>query len=213
MRKSFITFALLFVFAFSGSTQDPPAAGKNGLTYGLPRINKNDWMLGGRGKLSFSSQNYINDEKIKETSFRLSPRIGYFVADRWAIGLSPSFEAGSTEIPSYGKDKYNELGLGINSRYYLMENKNKTNFFAEAGYSFGGAQFNDDDRIGVNGYNLGLNFVYFKNPFVALELGFEYGSKKYEDEDERINKFGLCAGLQIHLDPCGRRREPMISKL
>lgn len=45
--------------------------------------------------------------------------------------------------------------------------------------------------------------MYFINGHVGLDTGFDYNSKKYKDEDERMNRFGLCAGLQIHLDPYG----------
>ena len=170
----------------------------------LPRINANNWYVGGKTKLSFSSQNYL-DDKIKETMFRFSPNIGYFPIDRWGVSLSPAFETQTNEYPNLPELKYNEFSLGLETRYYLLPNKQHTNFFVSGGYELGSYKYDsDDDRTGFNRFNIGASFVYFKNPHVGLELGFEYGSKKYENEDERINRFGLCAGLQIHLDPCGK---------
>ena len=170
----------------------------------LPCINQNNWYVGGKTKLNFTSQNYLNDEKIKTSMFRFSPTIGYFVADRWGVDFSPSFESQSTEYPNLPKEKYNEFSLGLGSRYYLMPNKQNTNFFVHAGFEFGSYKSdNYDERFGFNSYNAGASFVYFKNRHVGLEIGLDYRSKKYEEEDDRISSIGLCAGLQIHLDPCG----------
>jgi hypothetical protein len=171
----------------------------------FPRINQNNWYVGGKTKLSFSSQEYAGD-KIKESSFRFNPNIGYFPIDRWGISLSPGYETQTTEYPNMPESKYNEFSLGLETRYYLMPNKQNTNFFLSAGYNVGSYKYdNDPERTSFNRYNFGASFVYFKNPHVGLEIGFDYGSRKYEEE-ERINRFGLCAGLQIHLDPCGRNR-------
>jgi len=171
----------------------------------LPCIDQNNWYVGGKTKLSFTSQNYLNDEKIKTSMFRFSPDIGYFPIDRWGIDLSPSFETQTTEFPSLPKQKYNEFSLGLGTRYYLMPNKQNTNFFVHGGFEFGSYKYeNDNDRTGFNSFNAGASFVYFKNRHVGLEIGLDYGSKKYEGEDDRISSIGLCAGLQIHLDPCGK---------
>jgi len=171
----------------------------------LPCINQNNWYVGGKTKLSFTSQNYLNDEKIKTSMFRFSPDIGYFPIDRWGIDLSPAFETQTTEYPGVPKQKYNEFSVGLGTRYYLMPNKQNTNFFVHAGYEFGSYKYeNDNDRTGFNSFNAGASFVCFKNRHVGLEIGLDYASKKYEGEEERINRIGLCAGLQIHLDPCGK---------
>lgn len=197
MRKYlFITTALIAFGSLQAQNDDLDL---------LPRINATNWYVGGKTKLSFSSQNYL-DDKIKETMFRFSPNIGYFPIDRWGVSLSPGFETQTNEYPNLPKVKYNEFSLGLETRYYLLPNKQNTNFFVSGGYELGSYKYeSDDERTGFNRFNLGASFVYFKNPHVGLELGVEYGSKKYEDEDERINRFGLCAGLQIHLDPCGKR--------
>ncbi len=46
----------------------------------------------------------------------------------------------------------------------------------------------------------------FLNRNVAVEIGFDYSSFKYEDEDDRSSRFGLCAGFQVYLDPCSKTR-------
>ena len=139
----------------------------------LPRINANNWYVGGKTKLSFSSQNYL-DDKIKETMFRFSPNIGYFPIDRWGVSLSPAFETQTNEYPNLPELKYNEFSLGLETRYYLLPNKQHTNFFVSGGYELGSYKYDsDDDRTGFNRFNIGASFVYFKNPHVGLELGIE----------------------------------------
>ena len=64
----------------------------------------------------------------------------------------------------------------------------------------------DDDRISYNSYNLGLSMACFLNKHISLELGVEYSSKKYEDEDSRVNRIGLCAGFQMHFS-CEKKKK------
>lgn len=169
------------------------------------QIGAGNWMVGGKGKLGFSSYEIYPGEKQKETSFRLSPNLGYFPVDNWAIGMSLGLEFSKTKFMGE-EDKYNELGLGIFSRYYFLPKTQKVNIFGEAGFNFGGAKYEDEDRTSFNRYNLGVSMACFINPHTAFELGFDYSSRKYEDDDERYNMFGLCGGFQIHLDPCSKKK-------
>lgn len=172
------------------------------LTAAFTQINAHQWLVGGKGKLSFTSQDYLND-KIKESTFRLSPNIGYFPKDKWAIGINLDFESSTYEFPGNNKEKYNEIGAGIFSRYYFLDKIRKTNIFVDGGYNIGGYKYDtDDERTNYNKFMLGLAAAFFINQHVAFELGIDYSSRKWEDENERINRFGLCGGFQIHLDPC-----------
>ncbi len=84
-------------------------------------IEKGSWLAGGKTKLSFTSEPYFNNEKIKTSSFRFSPNLGYFVADQWAIGGKLDFETSSTKFGNMDPEKYNDIGLGIMTRYYFLE--------------------------------------------------------------------------------------------
>jgi outer membrane protein assembly factor BamA len=172
-------------------------------------IQKGNFLGGGKGKLSFSSQDYLG-EKLKETNFMIRPSLGYFPADQWALGLNLNFESSKVKLDDTELGKSNELGAGLWTRYYFLPETKKTNFFGEAGFNFGGAKEDDDDRISYNSYNLGLSMAHFINGHIALELGLDYSSKKYEDEDERLNRFGLCAGFQMHFDPCNKKKNTTI---
>ncbi len=170
-------------------------------------IVKGSWLAGGKTKLAFSSEPYIGDEKIKTTSFRFSPNIGHFIADQWAIGGKLDFETSSTKFGNMDPEKYNDMGLGIFTRYYFLEATQRTNFFGEAGFSIGSYKYDDDEeRNGYNNFNLALAMALFLNRNVAIEIGFDYSSFKYEDEDDRSSRFGLCAGFQAYLDPCSKSK-------
>jgi len=166
------------------------------------QIDAHQWLVGGKTKLSFTSQDFMGD-KIKETDFRFRPNVGFFPVDKWAVGVNLDFEASSYEYPGSPKQKYNEIGAGLFTRYYFLDKTKKTNLFAEAGFNVGGYKYDtDDERTNYNKLNIGVSTAIFLNRHVALEIGVDYSTRKWEDEDERINRFGLCGGFQIHLDPC-----------
>ena len=169
-------------------------------------IQKGNFLGGGKGKLTFSSQDYLG-EKYKETHFMIRPSIGYFIINQWAVGLNLDVETTTIKLDDDKLGKSNDMGAGIWTRYYVLPAIKKINFFGEAGFNMGGVKEDDDDRINYNSINLGFSMACFLNRNVALELGVEYSTKKYEDEDEPINRFGLCAGFQIHF----RKRNPVPS--
>ena len=180
------------------------------LSYAQPPylIQKGDFLGGGKGKLSFSSQDYFG-EKYKETNFMLRPNLGYFVMDQWALGLNLNFESTKIKLDNTEIGKSNEFGAGLWTRYYILPETKRTNFFGEAGYNIGGYKDDDQERINYNSYNLGFSMAHFMNAHIAFELGFDFSSKKYEDEDERINRFGLCAGFQMHFRCHGDKKPRM----
>ena len=169
-------------------------------------ISQGNFLGGGKGKLSFTSQKYLNDQKLKDTKVHLRPDFGYFPIDNWAIGANLNFESTKSKIDDQEIDKSNDVGAGIWSRYYILPKTHRMNVFGEAGFNFGGSKFDDDDRISYNSFNLGVSMAYFVNSFIAFELGVEYASKKWEDEDERINRVALCGGFQMHFGPCTKKK-------
>jgi hypothetical protein len=169
-------------------------------------IQKGNFLGGGKGKLSFSSQEYL-DEKYKETHIMLRPSFGYFLMDGWAVGINLDMESTKIKLGSDEIGNSNDLGAGLWTHYYFLPAIKKINFFGEAGFNMGGYKEDDDDRIGYNCYNFGLSMACFLNKHVALEIGVEYSSKKYEDEDSRVNRVGLCAGFQIHFSTLGSKRK------
>ena len=192
MKK--ITLILLVIFICASSFAQAPYL-----------IQKGNFLGGGKGKLTFSSQDYLG-EKYKETHIMLRPNFGYFVIDQLAIGLNLDVESTQIKLGSDEIGKTNDLGAGLWTRYYALPATKKINFFGEGGINMGGYKEDDDDRISYNSYNLGLSMACFLNKHISLELGVEYSSKKYEDEDSRVNRIGLCAGFQMHFS-CEKKKK------
>lgn len=129
MRRSFFTLALVLVLAVSGHAQ----------------MQKGAWMLDGQVGISFSSQDnesfhsgaYSNSSRSKQLI--LSPGLGYFVSDHWALGLSPSFAVGWGKGESGGnspvKGNSFDYGIGLFSRKYIPAGE-KLFFFGDL--RFGG---------------------------------------------------------------------------
>lgn len=171
-------------------------------------IEKGNYLGGGKGRLSFSSQEIL-DQKYKETRFMVRPGMGVFVADKWAIGANLELETTKIKLEDEEIGKSNEFGAGAWSRYYFLPKTKKTNFFGEAGITYGAIREDDNARIKYRSFNAGLSMAHFINPHIAFELGVDYSSKKYEDEQESINKFGICAGFQMHFN-CKKRTKVKI---
>ena len=159
-------------------------------------IEKGNFLGGGKGRLSFSSQQL--EEKYKETSIMVRPGFGYFLQDKWAVGINLNFENTKIKVGDVEQGKSIDFGGGIWTRYYFLPKSKRTNFFGEAGFNMGGNKLDDEDRINYSGFNVGLYMVHFINEHIAFEIGVDYYSKKYEDEDEPINKMGVSAGFQMH---------------
>lgn len=181
----------------------------------LAQPDKGTWLLGGRSGFSSSSQDYFGD-KIKQTDFRLGPRLGYFVRDQLAVTLNPGFEAQTYQFGNSPKQKYNEFDVGAGLQYYFLPPERKFNVYAEAGYMLGSYKEDDDERVGYGKYHLGAGGMCFINQHVAFDFGIGYGSKKYENEDERINRISITTGFQIFIDCLHKKngdRPEMVSKL
>ena len=69
------------------------------------QIDKGIWLVGGSGKFysynsTYNSTSYSNEAKY--TQIDLSPTIGYFVADKLALGIKPTFSSIKGKVTSAG---------------------------------------------------------------------------------------------------------------
>ena len=139
----------------------------------------------------------------------LSPRLGYFVSDRVALGtyINAGFAAS-------GLNRYQSYGLGVFARYYLNKPLNsdgevrKMRFFVEGGGGINYARYKADEGNGrirredgtaASVYGMG-GFNYFLNKNVALEGALQY-NRVFERNVQGSSSSGLMfnVGLQIFL--------------
>ncbi|GGG99621.1 outer membrane beta-barrel protein [Mucilaginibacter phyllosphaerae] len=184
MKKILLTAITLILFVGASSAQ----------------IGKGHKYLGGSFNFSYdedgTTQNYIFDTGISQysnykiVSFNISPEFGFFLNDKWAIGIQPgysrvsgtettNFASTSSAVSSYTyTNKYHTdiIGLAVNLRYYYMIN-DKFGIYPQMGLS---TTHNADN---LNNGHLsafaGPNVVFFPSPKVGLNMGFGNLSYQY----------------------------------
>ncbi len=113
------------------------------------------------------------------TVLSLSPNVGYFVADNWALGLRAALVA---------VEESSSWNIGPFTRYYFGKKANGK-FFGQLAGNIGGS----DNADVVFGLGVGAGYALFLNQSVALEF-----TGGYERAGEGNGIFGLGVGFQIH---------------
>ncbi|ASU35371.1 outer membrane beta-barrel protein [Mucilaginibacter xinganensis] len=164
-----------------------------GLSAATAQTHKGEYYLGGSLSYDYSSygssttysftEGYTIYTTSKISSFSFRPEFGFFISDKWSIGIQPVYsrQAG-TETSDYhsytntsnnytSSDKYHNdvLGIGVHARYYAMIS-DKFGFFPE----FGISTINNTTYFKYGTFSLGgtPNFVFFPTPKLGVNLGF-----------------------------------------
>jgi len=152
------------------------------------QITKGDWLLG--GSISFSSLKTSSTAtgQYNQTNFQISPLIGYFVKDKFAVGVNPSYSFGSI---NYYNIRNSIIEIGPFSRYYFLHTDNIFNLFAEGSYSYGiiiGKGPGATQKS--NTFSIAGGPVLYFNTSIGLEFIFAYSTTKV--------RIGI--GLKFHLE-------------
>jgi hypothetical protein len=171
------------------------------------QLNKNTWLVGGNGKFYsyksvLNSPSYNNEGKF--TQIDLSVPVGYFVADKLAFGLKPTFSSIKGEITTPGGLTTNvqRYWIGPFGRYYILNMENQYNIVTEASYQFGLYNFKGQGGNLRNFSVLAGPVIYF-NTSVGIEflLGYSYSKEDIEQGNKETRSgFQIGLGLQIHLE-------------
>ena len=164
------------------------------------QITKGTWLVGGSADFRYVS---INNEdatpsEVKQSSFNISPNVGYFFYDKLAAGTSMYI--------AYSKsDSYpNSLqgGIGPFVRYYVLDIDKSMNIFGQAKLAFGTALNSAiDSDFKSTEYIFPAGTVFFFNDIVGLETSLNYSNRHVNSSTGRSNydSFFLGIGFQIHL--------------
>ncbi len=153
------------------------ALGTKAQTFGF---QKGDGLL--EGAIGVGSTDNKTAEQ-KTTSFTLSPKVGYFITNKTAVGVRVSYGQAKSTNYSGANETYsqtNNLGLGLFARYYFLEIGPRFKAYGEAGlgYSSAGGEFNNGtttvkldktNTIGING-GVGANFFLTDN----IAIGYQF---------------------------------------
>ncbi len=162
--------------------------------------------LGGNVSLYYQNEkNDENDETRKTTQISLSPKIGYFITERTAIGLKVGVSSLVQKRESnYDEDlKVTEAYFNITPlmRYYFT--KGAFGFFSEASCNIGfgktkqsTSSYSEKGNITQVMVGISPGLYYYVHPRLALELsagwfGYEYNSEEFDDIKRVRNFFGF----------------------
>ena len=161
------------------------------------QITKGNWLVGGSASFSRLQSSSTATLQFKQTNIQISPLVGYFAEDKFAIGIKPSIIYGSNTIANSSTI----INVGPFVRYYLLKSENIFNFFTEGGYSYG----NNTGKGQGTGQKLNtLSFsggpVLYFNSSVGLEFIIAYSTTKVVGFSGNNNEIKFGVGFQFHLE-------------
>jgi len=166
------------------------------------QLTKGNWLVGGNGYFSTQSQKQPG-ANAKGSNLRLSPNIGYFLADKFAAGARLNFEHNTLKY-SFVSQKSTRIGIGPFLRYYLLDVDKKVNVFTEGSYQYSYVSSNTNSNTSSsesdNTFRVSAGPVFYFNSSVGLELSLNYELYKTAATDSEIKKFFIGIGFQIHLE-------------
>jgi opacity protein-like surface antigen len=142
----------------------------------------------GGGTMSMSIARPTGDGAIQNRSFgfSLNPRVGYFVLNRLAVGLTTPISYARNRVDFIGNTStvvFNSISANVFTRYYLRPAKFTPFLQGELGYNrFESKIVNQANTMnsGADGrfnYALGGGLAYFVTPQVAIEGTLEYTNR------------------------------------
>lgn len=194
------------------------------ISYGQTGIlNKGNFLIGGTLGFSTSSSSLditadgvsTDAEGARSTLFNISPSIGYFFVDRFALGIGLDYTLQKVEEPRDGDIDITEtlnsdLLFGPFARYYLPVSEDKS-FFLEATFGFGttASEFDGESTItNVSLIGIGPGFTIFSNDAIGIEALVKYNfARSKTDVDvnninteiiSRTNQVDFSVGFQVY---------------
>ena len=190
MKKLIISY-LLILFCLAANSQ----------------ITKGYCLIGGSGKFHSFNQKFEvapgnANTDFNYTDIELSPSVGYFVKDRLAFGIRPTFSSRKGENVGGGirTDMY-RFWIGPFSRYYFLKPGKQFNILTEISYQIGVSNI-WGDKNKLEKFSTMVGPVVYLNNSVGLEflLGYSTNLEEIEGLVMSSNKgvlFGI--GIQVHL--------------
>ena len=157
-----------------------------------PQITKGNWLLSGSASFSRLQSSSQASVQYKQTDFQISSSVGYFLMDKFAVGLKPSLLYGSNNVGNSSK----VITIGPFARYYFLKPENIFNLFSEGAYGygiFGGGQKS-------NTFSVAAGPVLYFNSSVGLEFTIGYSTTKFVGFSGSNNLMLVGIGLQFHLE-------------
>ncbi len=156
------------------------------------QITKNSWMIGGGA--SFSNNHINNGNETNLINIAVSPNVGYFVIDKFALGSRFSFT--SDYIPKT-PIKTNFYTIGPFVRYYFLPPEKVFNIYAQTAFEF---KYRNDSEGAIRTFSALGGPVIFLNQYVALEFNLGFANTNFKSNELNIKTIQSGISLQIHLN-------------
>lgn len=128
----------------------------------------------------------VNDNKgseTKSTNLSFSPKAGYFLSDKFAVGIAPGYAESKQTNYSGSTDTYtktNTTSVEIFGRYYFLEAGKRFKVYSELdlGYSTAGGETSNgtttikNDKTNSIGANAGIGANFFVTNKIAVGYQF-----------------------------------------
>ncbi len=184
MKKLFLAAIAVMGFGFANA-QDSGTFG----------FSKGNILL--EGNLGLSSTNDKNTE-VKFNSFEFNPKAGYFLTDKFALGLDLGIGSDKKKIDGADAGKNSNFNVGVFGRYYFLDLGQRFKTYAEAGVGLNSGKIDEAKYSGV-GLGAGLGINYFVSNSFAINCGLtdilSYNTNKFKggkavsDFDANLNVF------------------------
>lgn len=162
------------------------------------QITKHNWLVGGNA--DFSSSKSESSSSVGNTSriyFRVAPKIGYFIIDKFAAGVSGLINYEKVTFNASGQSKQSYYSIGPFARYYFLSFDKPVNLFSEISYYH---LISNPGNQGSNNFSFAVGPVFYLNTIVGIEFTAGYSVTKNNDANLTYKIFQLGIGLQIHLE-------------
>lgn len=165
------------------------------------QITKGNWLVGGNGEFQREKTTFPTGE-ITSSYLSLSPKIGHFIFDRFAIGLHSNYSKTVTKSNNI-KSTISTFGFGPFLRYYLLNSeKNRSlNLIVE-----GKGAYNVQNNKSASSKSDFLSYTFLTGPviFFNSSVGVEFllGYKGFKELKYEAKNSGLYLniGLQVSLE-------------
>ncbi len=185
MKKVLLTAVAVFSLTFVNAQEEEKAG------FGFSKGN-----VIVEGNLGFGSTNDKNTEE-KTSNFEFNPKVGYFLTDKFAIGVELGVGSDKAETAGTETDKNSNFNAGVFGRYYFLDLGQRFKTYAEAGLGMTSGKTKSfpattDTKYSGFGAGAGLGINYFVSESFAINFGLtdilSYSSVKV-DGGENVSEF------------------------
>ncbi|OIR00664.1 hypothetical protein GALL_171890 [mine drainage metagenome] len=176
------------------------------------QITEGTWMVGGTGQIYSYNQDFSTSTysvQYKYVNIDISSSVGFFVADKLALGLRPNLtwlkghSVSSTGGVGGLSTDTKRYSIGPFVRYYLLQEEKPYNILVDASYLFGSADFFQQSNGKINTFSIAVGPEIYFNSSVGLEFLLGYTAKTEEipnNYKDVRNGFQVSIGFQFHLE-------------